>query len=80
MYFVYLLQSRTHSNKTGVGFTEDLKKRMTAHNTGQSPYTSKFKPWKLVTYIAFEDRQKALSFEKYLKTHSGSAFAKKILW
>jgi putative endonuclease len=34
----------------------------------------------LVTYLAFSDKAKALSFEKYLKSHSGKAFANKRLW
>jgi predicted GIY-YIG superfamily endonuclease len=56
-----------------------LKKRLTAHNAGQSPHTSKFKPWRLVTYIAFSDESKAAAFERYLKSGSGQAFAKKRL-
>jgi len=52
----------------------------TSHNQGQSPPTAKYKPWDLITYHAFKDRTKALSFEKYLKSHSGKAFAKKRLW
>jgi len=30
-------------------------------------------------YCAFPDKYKALAFEKYLKSHSGRAFAKKRL-
>jgi predicted GIY-YIG superfamily endonuclease len=80
MYFVYMLRSESNPDRTYIGFTEDLKTRLSAHNHGQSPYTSKFKPWKLITYIAFNNRQKALEFEKYLKSHSGKAFANKRLW
>jgi predicted GIY-YIG superfamily endonuclease len=50
---------------------------MTDHNHGKSKHTSKFLPWELVWYSAFKDKYKALSFEKYLKSHSGRAFAKK---
>ena len=38
-----------------------------------------FKPWELVWYCAFPDKYRALEFEKYLKSHSGRAFAKKRL-
>jgi len=51
-----------------------------SHNDGQSPHTSKFKSWKLVTYVAFSDESKAIDFEKYLKSGSGRAFAEKRLW
>jgi hypothetical protein len=33
--------------------------------------------WRLVTYIAFSDDQKAADFERYLKSASGRAFANK---
>ena len=80
MYYVYLLRSIPFPDKTYVGFSQDLKRRIVAHNNGQSPHTAKYKPWKLVSYTAFLDRQKALAFEKYMKSHSGKAFANKRLW
>jgi predicted GIY-YIG superfamily endonuclease len=46
---------------------------------GSQRTPQKFKPWKLVWYCAFPDKYKALAFEKYLKSHSGRAFAKKRL-
>ena len=62
-----------------VGFTEDLKQRLALHNSGHVPHTLKFRPWEIKTAIAFTDRQAAGEFEKYLKTASGRAFAKKRL-
>jgi predicted GIY-YIG superfamily endonuclease len=61
------------------GATADLKQRISDHNAGKSTHTAKFKPWRLVWYCAFPDKYKALEFEKYLKSHSGRAFAKKRL-
>ena len=63
-----------------VGITTDLKRRLYEHNAGKSYHTSKFRPWRLVTYVAFSDRAKAESFERYLKSGSGHAFANKRLW
>jgi predicted GIY-YIG superfamily endonuclease len=54
--------------------------RFISNNHGQSPHTSKYKPWNLISYLAFNDKARALSFEKYLKSHSGKAFANKRLW
>ncbi len=78
--YVYLVKSESHSDQLYVGVTSDLKKRLGAHNAGGSTHTSKFKPWKLVAYVAFSDDAKAVAFERYLKTGSGRAFAKKRLW
>ena len=58
-----------------IGLTKDLRARLAAHNAGHSPHTSKYKPWRLVTYVAFDSQTKAAAFEQYLKAGSGHAFA-----
>jgi len=63
-----------------VGVTSDLRVRLLDHNAGKSPHTSKHRPWRVVTYIAFSDRAQADAFEAYLKSGSGHAFARKRLW
>ena len=52
------------------------------HNLLAAGYAgdSKFTPWRLVTYVAFSDQAKATAFERYLKSGSGHAFARKRLW
>jgi putative endonuclease len=79
MKYVYLLESTSFPAETYIGLTDDLRKRLVAHNASQSAHTSKFKPWRLVTYLAFADNKKAVEFERYLKSSSGRAFAKKRL-
>jgi predicted GIY-YIG superfamily endonuclease len=78
-FYVYILQSVQMPERFYVGFTEDLKARLKKHNAGEVPHTSKLKPWHIRTAVAFTDRQRAAEFEKYLKTASGRAFAKKRL-
>ncbi len=80
MYFVYLIKSIKNPNKTYIGFTNNLDQRMEKHNNGASIYTTDDRPWKLVTYICFDNKDKAAEFEKYLKIGSGHAFAKRRLW
>lgn len=80
MRYVYLLKSETFADQRYVGITSDLKCRLAEHNAGKSPHTSKYAPWKLVTYLAFSDERKADVFERYLKSGSGHAFARKRLW
>ena len=80
MRYVYLLHSEAFAGQRYVGITSDLRKRLADHNAGRSPHTSKYAPWKLVTYVAFSDEQKAETFERYLKSGSGHAFASKRLW
>jgi putative endonuclease len=63
--------------KEYTGATANLKQRLLDHNTGKSTHTAKYRPWEVIWYSAFQDKYKALEFEKYLKSHSGRAFAKK---
>ncbi|MFL4968500.1 MAG: GIY-YIG nuclease family protein [Xanthobacteraceae bacterium] len=79
MKYVYLLESINFPEEIYIGLTDDLRARFAAHNAGQSLHTAKFKPWRLVTYLAFSDESKAIAFERYLKTASGRAFARKRL-
>jgi predicted GIY-YIG superfamily endonuclease len=58
------------------GITDDLKARLAKHNAGAVTHTSKFRPWRIKTYVAFTDEVRAIAFEKYLKPGSGRAFAK----
>jgi predicted GIY-YIG superfamily endonuclease len=76
-HYVYILVSEVDKTRHYTGLAEDVISRLKAHNAGQCCHTSKFKPWKIETAIAFRSREKAALFEKYLKSHSGRAFAAK---
>lgn len=79
MKYVYILQSERFPDRYYTGLTTDIKDRLSTHNRGLVPHTSKYAPWKMKTYVAFSDDSKAVEFEKYLKSGSGRAFAKKRL-
>jgi predicted GIY-YIG superfamily endonuclease len=75
--FVYIIRSLKYSRKHYVGLTSNIKSRLKAHNMGQSPHTTEFRPWKLHIGIEFKNQSTASRFERYLKSPSGRAFAKK---
>lgn len=78
MYIVYILISKTHFDKHYVGITKDIQKRLDDHNDpNYKSYTKRYAPWKLETFITFENLTLAQKFELYLKTPSGKAFLKK---
>lgn len=80
MCYVYLIESIAQPKIRYVGFSSDLKQRITEHNSGKNKSTALNRPWRLVTYLAFSEKQQAFAFERYLKSSSGHAFAKKRLW
>jgi len=79
MKYVYILHSSSFPDRFYTGITDDLRARLKAHNAGEVSHTSEFKPWELKTYIGFTNEKRAFAFEKYLKSPSGRAFAKKRL-
>lgn len=80
MFYVYILRSRQRGDQIYTGFTNNLRNRLSEHNSGKSTHTKKFAPWDLIFYAAFPERKLAEEFEKYLKTGSGRAFAGRHLW
>ena len=77
MKYVYMLVSVAEPDRYYVGVTSDLRDRLKRHNAGEVNHTSKYAPWRIQTYLAFSDATRAHEFERYLKTASGRAFAKK---
>ncbi|NDV63399.1 GIY-YIG nuclease family protein [Puniceicoccales bacterium CK1056] len=78
-HYVYILRSIPFPTQTYIGYTNDLNRRLRRHNSGKTFHTGKFCPWKIETAIALTDKHTALAFERYLKSHSGKAFARKRL-
>ncbi len=77
MKTVYLLQSTPHPSQYYVGLAGNVDDRLQQHNRGESLHTAKYRPWKLIVTVQFADDHKAHAFERYLKTGSGRAFAKR---
>lgn len=76
--YVYILRCIDGSIYTGC--TTNLHDRLRRHGAGQINYTKSRLPIKLETYVAFSDKYKAYTFEKYLKSGSGRAFSKRHLY
>ncbi len=75
MWYVYFLQ--LHNGNTYVGSTNDLKRRVASHQSGQVQSTKGYLPCALKSYVAVETERHARELEKYFKSGSGRAFAKK---
>jgi predicted GIY-YIG superfamily endonuclease len=78
-YYVYILRSLINKDRFYSGYSTDLESRLKEHNKGGVPSTKPYTPWEIKTFVAFTDEQQARNFERYLKTQSGRAFAKKRL-
>ena len=74
---VYVMRSLKDPDRHYVGLTADIAGRLASHNAGESPQTTRHKPWQGVVLVQFVDEQRALEFEKYLKSGPGQVFAKR---
>jgi predicted GIY-YIG superfamily endonuclease len=75
--FVYILRSEREPARHYVGITGDVQRRLRWHNAGQNVHTARDRPWHLVVTIEFPTQLEAYRFERYLKSGSGRAFAKR---
>src|SRR5215831_9538439 len=75
--FVYMLRSDSDPSRHYVGITNDLQARLDWHNHGPAGHTRNGRPWSLVVAMEFSSERDAVTFEKYLKSGSGRAFAKR---
>ncbi|MFC4652144.1 GIY-YIG nuclease family protein [Lactococcus nasutitermitis] len=65
-YYIYVLQCA--DNTLYCGYTNDVEKRFTAHNTGKgAKYTKARLPVKLLTSVTFENKSDALKCEWWFK-------------
>ena len=77
MFYSYILLLKDGSYYHG--YSDDLKQRYKDHQRGIVESTKNLRPVKLVFYAAFEKKDRAINFEKYLKSSSGFAFRNKRL-
>lgn len=66
-YYVYMLKSIAKKPVTYVGYTNDLKNRITLHNKGKGAKFTRGRKWKLIYKEKYTSKNKAISREYYIK-------------
>ena len=74
-YYVYVLRS-LKNNQLYTGCTNNLRKRLTQHNSGEASYTRSRGPYELLYYEASLHKDDAFARERYLKTGMGKRYIK----
>ena len=77
--FVYVVRSKNAPKHYYTGLTSNVAARLAAHNAGHCPHTARNGPWEIDVVIEFADEERAVAFERYLKSGSGVAFAQRHL-
>ena len=67
-FYVYMLKCTTIGvNKTYVGYTNNIKKRLSKHNSSKGAKSTKGHNWILIYKKKFSNKSDAMSFEYNLK-------------
>ena len=74
-HYVYLLQSKL-DNSFYIGYTKNIKKRLSEHNSGLNFSTKQSRPWEIVFFEGYLEEKDARRRERYLKTNQGSRLVK----
>jgi predicted GIY-YIG superfamily endonuclease len=77
--FAYVLRSTRDPRRYYTGLTSSVRARLEAHNDGRWAHTVAGRPWRMDVVVSFADEPRAVAFERYLKSGSGCAFAKRHL-
>lgn len=75
MFYTYVLKSKI-DNKLYVGFTDNLRRRLLEHNSGEVLSTKDRRPLEIVYFEGCLSKDKAIKREKYFKTGFGRGFLK----
>lgn len=67
MWWVYILQSSS-SGRYYIGYTDNLERRVTEHNSGQTASTRGEGPWVLVYSQPFNTKTAAYARERQIKS------------
>jgi len=78
MHYVYVLES-LKTKSLYVGYTTNLKKRLSEHNCRLNLSTRAGAPWKIIFFEGHLNGNDAKRREKYLKTNHGSRLLKLML-
>ena len=69
IYYVYMLKSKGVKSVTYVGYTNNLKKRISMHNLGKGAKFTRGKKWALIYKEKFKSKKEAISREYYIKNN-----------
>ncbi|KKS89141.1 MAG: Excinuclease ABC subunit C [Parcubacteria group bacterium GW2011_GWF2_43_11] len=77
MFILYVLKSKM-VEKSYVGVTNNIDRRLKEHNSGKHFYTKRHKPWEVIHIEEFDNFEKAREREKFLKSTNGRRFLKRL--
>ena len=69
-YYIYILYNKSR-DFLYIGYSENLRQRITSHNNGENKSTKPYLPLELIFYEAYRNIKDAKRRELYLKSNKG---------
>ena len=66
-YYVYMLKLKSKKSITYIGYTKNLKNRISLHNSGKGAKFTRGRKWKLIYKEKYSSKNKAILREYYIK-------------
>lgn len=80
MYYVYILENK-NDKSWYIGFTDNLKRRISEHQNGKGGRTTKLKKsWRCIYFEGYVNQNDAIGRERFLKSGAGRRYLKKQLF
>ena len=77
-HYIYIIKSLSDGSFY-IGYSADIDRRLTEHNSGKSLYTRRKMPWRLVYFEVFATKSEALKREKFLKAQRNHLFYEQLI-
>ena len=68
-FYVYMLRSKSIKKVTYVGYTNNLKKRISLHNSGKGAKFTRGRKWGLIYKEKYKSKKEAIFREYYIKNN-----------
>ncbi len=78
MYYVYILYSES-GDRYYRGMSQNPENRLEYHNTKETGFTSRYRPWKLVWKKGYETKKEALAAEQKLKRWKSRTMTERVI-
>jgi putative endonuclease len=77
-FYIYIIQSQVDKSYY-IGYTKNLDRRLSKHNSAKSGYTARKQPWTLIYFETFKEKSAAIKREQFLKKQKNRDFILRLI-
>jgi len=77
-FYTYILQSELNG-RFYIGYCSDLEARLLKHNTGATPSTKPYRPWKMIYFEEYSTKKEAMDRESEIKSMKSRIYIENLI-